>query len=233
MPFFESARNIVLAIVETWVLTVYVPPMDSGSLFSSDNGLCGRHVPGDCATTASSESNLFTKILLTHPDHMAINIIRRAYRALISKFDQTFQAIFFYTIPRTGLRPVYRHYRLCRDGLLILLTAFIFTPAILLQLHYWLTVFDFSSLIWRNHLGSVCVIPTQIPRLWSSQRHGMRIIGVTLLQLYYWLTVFDCSSLSWRNHLGSVCVSPYPDPSPMEQQTSCMVCGSLEGRTSH
>ena len=184
MPFFEIARNTVLAIVGTLLVTVYVPPMDGGSLFSSDNRLCGRHVPGDCATTASSESNLFTKILLTHPDHMVINIIRRAYRALISKLDQTFQAIFFYTIPRTGLRPVYRHYRLCRDGLLILLTAFIFIPAILLQLHYWLTVFNFSSMIWRNHLGSVCV-------------------------------------------------SPYPDPSPMEQQISCMVCGSLEGRASH
>ena len=88
-----------------------------------------------------------------------MNFIARAYRALILMLDQMFQALFFYTIPRTGLRPVYRHYRLCRDGLLVLLTALIIIPAVLLQFYYWTTVLGCSSLSWRNYLGSVCVSP--------------------------------------------------------------------------
>ena len=93
--------------------------------------------------------------------HQMINFIGRAYRTVASKLDQTFQAVFFFTVPRTGLKPVYRHYRRCKDVFSVFLKAFVFGPVIVLQLHYWVTVWGCSSLHYRGSLGSVCVSPYQ------------------------------------------------------------------------
>ena len=98
-----------------------------------------------------------------------INIIGRAYGTLTSKLDKLFRAIFFYIVPRIGFRPVYRHYRLCRDGLLVFLTAFVLVPAVFLQLCYWVTVFACSSSVWRGLLDGVCVVPYPYASLMEQQ----------------------------------------------------------------
>ena len=86
-----------------------------------------------------------------------MDFIQRAYRALIAMLDQKFHAFFFYTIPRTGLTPEYRHYRHFRDVLWVLIKGLTIAPMVLLQFYYWTTVLGCSSLSWRNHLGSICV----------------------------------------------------------------------------
>ena len=88
-----------------------------------------------------------------------INIIGRAYGTLVSKLDKLLQVAFFSIVPRTGLKPVYRHYRLCRDGFMVFFGTFVLLPMVLFQLYYWVTVFGCSSLVWRDQLGSVCVSP--------------------------------------------------------------------------